>query len=97
MNDRERQAWRHYSTTVKMGSDPSPARIRVSKKSGWLTEDPEVLQLLTEGYDNFILTTANRILQDNIDEVKFNNCPNCGRLTRTPKAKQCRHCGHDWH
>jgi hypothetical protein len=26
----------------------------------------------------------------------INTCPQCGQLARTPLAKQCRHCGHDW-
>lgn len=27
----------------------------------------------------------------------YNWCPRCDKLARTPEAKQCRHCGHDWH
>jgi hypothetical protein len=27
----------------------------------------------------------------------LNYCPKCNRLARTPLAKQCRYCGHDWH
>ena len=37
---------------------------------------------------------AKRILKDNPNIL--NNCPNCERLTRTPKARQCRHCGNKW-
>lgn len=40
---------------------------------------------------------ANIVMNDYKDQVFFNNCPECGRLARTPTAKQCRHCGHDWH
>jgi hypothetical protein len=25
------------------------------------------------------------------------DCPRCGRLAKTPKARQCRFCYHDWH
>lgn len=39
---------------------------------------------------------AQRLLQDHKDDI-INNCPNCSKLTRTPYAKQCRHCNHDWH
>jgi hypothetical protein len=24
-------------------------------------------------------------------------CPHCGQPLRSPRAKQCRHCGRDWH
>jgi uncharacterized C2H2 Zn-finger protein len=26
-----------------------------------------------------------------------NRCPRCGEVAKTPKAKQCRFCKHDWH
>lgn len=31
------------------------------------------------------------------DKIDLNNCPKCGKTARTPKAKQCRFCRHDWH
>jgi hypothetical protein len=97
MSENERRAWKHWSTTYKMGEKPSPARIRLSLKKGWLTDDPNILSLLENGYDQFELDTAQRILKENPDSILLNNCPNCSRLTRTPNAKQCRHCGFDWH
>ena len=37
----------------------------------------------------------------NIKDIESNiliaDCPQCGKLARTPQAKQCRHCGFDWH
>lgn len=50
------------------------------------------------GYDveEFKIAIANRILNDHYEEV-INNCPKCGKLARTPKAKQCRYCQFDWH
>ena len=29
--------------------------------------------------------------------VELRPCPNCGQKLRSPQAKQCFHCGHDWH
>ncbi|KOF02355.1 hypothetical protein OB69_13130 [Roseivirga seohaensis subsp. aquiponti] len=97
MTDKESKAWKHWSTSFKMGENPKPVRIKLSLERGWLTEDPEILSLLKDGYDQFELNTAKRILDENGDSVFLNSCPNCGRLTRTPIAKQCRHCGNDWH
>lgn len=31
------------------------------------------------------------------DAIAAGRCPNCGQELRTPKAKQCRKCGADWH
>ena len=39
---------------------------------------------------------AQRLLADHGHEL-INNCPKCGGLARTPHARQCRHCGYDWH
>jgi hypothetical protein len=27
----------------------------------------------------------------------LNCCPKCDALAKTPKARQCRYCFHDWH
>ncbi len=29
--------------------------------------------------------------------ITVNRCSQCSRIVRTPKAKQCLWCGHDWH
>lgn len=33
----------------------------------------------------------------NKNEIDINRCPNCNRITRTNKSKQCNYCGKDWH
>lgn len=40
---------------------------------------------------------AEMLLKEYSNEVFLNKCPGCGKLARTPKAKQCRFCLHDWH
>jgi hypothetical protein len=62
-----------------------------------LSNDAHVLRLASDGYDSFVARTAARILSDHGYEVSFNLCPKCGKLARTPTAKQCRFCGHGWH
>lgn len=98
MTKEENIAWRHWSTTFKMeGSTPKQiaSRTKLSLKKGWMTEDSSILKLLENGIDEFERNVAERIDKENI--IKYNNCPNCERLTRTPKAKQCRYCKFDWH
>jgi hypothetical protein len=60
-----------------------------------ITKDPTVLKLLEEGWENFMLQTAERVIKDSSGQIYFNLCPQCGQLARTPQAKQCR-CGHQW-
>ena len=77
---------------IKM-NDESWTKIYYEK--GLLSDDAEILNYLKDGYDQFIINCANRILQDSPGEVFFNLCPVCGRLARTPGARQFRFCGFD--
>jgi hypothetical protein len=95
--DKESIAFRHYSSTTKLADSKNPDLINMYRQKGWLTSDQEALELIKDGYDAFELKTAKRIMEDNGDKIFLNNCPLCGKLARTPDAKQCRHCGHDWH
>lgn len=101
MTENESLAWRHHSTLIKQDkkdiSEFSDERRQLFLKNGWITDNPIVLDLLRDGIDAFRENTAERILEDNGENVFFNDCPRCGKLTRTPFAKQCRFCGHDWH
>jgi hypothetical protein len=65
--------------------------------SGLHTDDPDILELSKDGFDAFAERTAERILADNKEQIVLNYCPRCKELARTPKARQCRFCGHDWH
>lgn len=40
---------------------------------------------------------AKIILEEYPEKVFFNYCPKCKSLTRTPQAKQCKQCFHNWH
>ena len=49
------------------------------------------------GCNAFVLRRGRRILNQHRNEIFLNYCPQCGKLARTPKTRQCRFCGHDWH
>ena len=56
MTDNEKMAWQHYTSVFKMeGSteEQKAARTRLLLKKGWMTDKPEVLQLLDNGIDVF--------------------------------------------
>ena len=95
----EKMAVKHTTSTYKLEHSTSDNTnlTRIYKEKGWLTSDQTVLDLLKDGHDNFELNVATRIVTQNPDKVFFNNCPNCNKLARTPYARQCRHCGHNWH
>ena len=106
MTTQERLAYWHLVRTAKAMHGRSDwaaqteARNKLShgnEKVKGLSDDPEVLNLTREGLGVFVARTAQRILDEHRAEVRFNYCCRCGALARTPKARQCRFCRHDWH
>ncbi len=94
MTDDEKLALKYHMYTYKT-EDPKMRKLMVEKD--WISEQPEIQKFLKDGYDDFELRTALRIITESADKIFFNNCPKCKRLARTPYARQCRHCGHAWH
>jgi hypothetical protein len=103
MTAQERRAYKHLNATAKAtgGRTDVAAQLEVGNSSNpareFLSNDPEALRLASEGFHVFMMRTAQRILDESCNEVAFNYCPRCGALARTPKARQCRFCRHDWH
>jgi hypothetical protein len=91
----EKRALTQHMMSLKFADDKE--RLEKYYRMGRLVNTPEVLDLLSEGYSEFALNCAKRILTETPDQVFFNYCPQCGKLARTPYAKQCRFCGHNWH
>jgi hypothetical protein len=88
----------HYPTLKYQFAQPNIDKLKaIYAKNGWVTDEIEALVGLTDSYDNFQMRLVIRILVEFDDQIYFNNCPKCGKLTRTPQAKQCRFCYHDWH
>jgi hypothetical protein len=101
LSELEKKALRHFMHTSKLDGKIDEQildhRRDVYYKRGLLSRDPEVLGLLDKGYDAFELQAAERILEQHPEAVFFNTCPKCDKLARTPQAKQCRFCKHEWH
>ena len=57
-------------------------------------QDDHVNKMVSLGKTQAEENIARRILKDNPDIL--NTCPKCGKLARTPKARQCRFCGNKW-
>ena len=96
LGQKEKIAQKHHLSTIK-SENADDSRLKDMILGQWGTEDKETLDLLNNGYQDFKRKSAEKILREQRDKVFINNCPNCNRLARTPTAKQCRYCGHDWH
>ena len=60
-------------------------------------EKSEVDLELRDGYAALYLRARDRILREHVDSVFINRCPSCRRIVRSPGARQCLWCKHDWH
>ena len=96
-NENERKALRHIHSIIKLGPvQENDTRLEMYKRTQRISSDPKVLELIENGYDKFYERTAKRILTEYPEKVFINECPKCGKLARTPTAKQCRFCQHKW-
>jgi hypothetical protein len=53
-------------------------------------------ELINIKFDDYRKKIAERILIEYENEIKFNTCPKCKKIARTPYARQCRYCGNNW-
>lgn len=99
MTEHEHAVYRHLTALFKgRGGPPAPGTAADTKglPPSWLSTDPAVLADAQAGWDEARERIARRILRDHPDEVYLNHCPECGALTRTPRARLCLACGHTW-
>ena len=95
MTEDEQLALKYHMYTYKTEDNPRMREIMIER--GWISERPDIKEFLKDGYDEFELNVAKRIMKESPEKVFLNNCPKCNKLARTPFAKQCRHCSHSWH
>lgn len=62
-----------------------------------VNNDREIQNLIQGGFESFKTKVATRIFNEHKHQLELNLCPNCNKIARTPKAKQCRFCSYDWH
>ena len=95
MTDDEKLALKYHMYTYKTEDNPKMREMMVDK--GWISEQTNIKEYLKDGYEEFELSVAKRIMKEAPEKVFLNNCPKCNKLARTPNARQCRHCGNNWH
>jgi hypothetical protein len=101
MTTEESIAWKHYISIHRLksvsNSDFRRTRESLFIQRGWLLGAGYKSDVLKDGIEKYLLKAAERVLARNKDKIKFVICAKCGGLVRTPNAKQCMHCRHDWH
>ena len=88
-----------YSAPIVSNSEMEKAR-RIHEycesKHGHV-DDHDVLEAFKIDRDDFLLRVRQRVVHERKDEVFINRCPECSRIVRSPLARQCPWCKHDWH
>jgi hypothetical protein len=59
--------------------------------------EPDIEAALADGPEEYRRRVRIRLLAQAGDKAFVNRCPSCSRVVRTPTARQCFWCGHDWH
>ncbi|MEM6686540.1 MAG: hypothetical protein AAF617_12225 [Bacteroidota bacterium] len=81
---------------TESGEKSTRKMAKTSKKmeSWYRFKDEYVNSLVALGMERLKEKIALRLLKEYPELLNF--CPKCGKLTRTPRARQCRYCSHTW-
>lgn len=89
MTEQERRVGRAISLRDKLAHSQGYAYLQ--DRFPWAFSR-EMDELLKDGPKAYLDEVAARIAP----QVELNRCPSCKCIVRTPKAKLCLWCGHDW-
>jgi len=76
---------------------PDPEGMQRALEASGLLDCQGSGAILARGYEAFCRDLAERVLHEAPDRLVLNRCPRCARIVRTPRARQCLWCLHDWH
>jgi hypothetical protein len=91
----QRVGWAHLADLKAAAGHPEVATF-ILRRHG-IAGDPATAAALADGVEEFRRRVCRRVLAEHGADVFVNRCPSCGRVLRTPQARQCFWCGCDWH
>ncbi len=97
LSDFEQQVGRAAIGREKAAASGSPAMFLVLSERWGRSGDLDIDAALSSGPESFRRAACRRLLSERGVDVTINRCPQCRRVVRTPAARQCLWCGHDWH
>ena len=89
MTEEERRVGQAISLRGKLAH--SHGDTYIAEKFPWAFS-PEMDATLKDGPEAYLDGVVGRVLPS----VEINRCPACDRVVRTPVARLCLWCGHDW-
>ncbi len=97
MTDLERLGQKSVFAQEKASNQVSEKMKQVLLDKWGSLNNPEVVEALSGGVEQFRRTVRKRILKDHEESVFLNRCPKCTNLLETPRAQMCLWCNHSWH
>jgi hypothetical protein len=88
---------KHLLALAKSNKGVNTLMYKFVMKDVDIANHPKVAELVKDGFESFKHRVVTRIYNEHKAELDLNLCPKCGKVTRTPNAKQCRFCYYDWH
>lgn len=70
---------------------------KILLQGGPILNNKNIKDLTNDGYEAYKYRISELIFREHKDELELNLCPACGKIARTPLAKQCRFCFYNWH
>lgn len=87
----------HLHALAKSNNGVNVMMYKFFMKEEKVYANKEIMDLVNGGFDAFKIKVTNRIFEQHRSQLDLNLCPKCNKIARTPWAKQCRFCRHDWH
>jgi hypothetical protein len=84
-------------TLMYTSKTTSEGMLSMMLEKGWISKEPAILNMIADGYQSFKRRVVERIWREHANALPLNLCPKCYKIARTPEARQCRFCHHDWH
>jgi hypothetical protein len=98
MTDFERRVGRAILGRAKAAAAAdSPVMARTINERLGAVGDPAIETALANGPDDYRRQVCKRLMTEYADTIQVKRCPQCARVVRTPRARQCFWCGNDWH
>jgi hypothetical protein len=97
LTDFERKAIVAFDARWRIALAHDPEVMHHQLRLAGVFDTPGLGAVMSQGYETFCRDMASRVLFEHGDELVLNRCPQCYRIVRTPRARQCLWCFHDWH
>lgn len=97
LTDFERKAIVAFDARWRIALAHDPEVMHHQLRAAGVFDTPGIGAVMSRGYETFCQDIAARVLFEHAGDLVLNRCPQCDRIVRTPRARQCLWCFHDWH